>query len=209
MHDDQAAPQWTPPTPSLYENKMIVMVRLQDELAAYSTADDLMAVFVGDECRALSTRGSGGEKVYFVLNIYGNATSSPEYFTICYYSSGLQQLFRLSGYDQFSSELNWGTGGDFVPDLMQGATKYAQRTILTINAATGTDIPTDAASDLVAVFVGGKCRGTGRPGEPFTVYHQSGERAQLRYYSAGSNGYYIQQATVPLAGDAQTATFNF
>jgi hypothetical protein len=60
MRGTEEPPQWTPPTPSLYENKMIVMLRLQDELVRYSTDDDVMAVFVGDECRALSHRSGSG-----------------------------------------------------------------------------------------------------------------------------------------------------
>ena len=49
MNDSQQRPQWTAPDPSQYENKMIVMVRLQEGLVPFSTDDDLMAVLVDNK----------------------------------------------------------------------------------------------------------------------------------------------------------------
>ena len=62
-------------------------------LETYSTDDDLMAVFIGDECRALSRRSGDAEAIYFVLNIYSNPSSDPEYFILCYYSSSRGGIF--------------------------------------------------------------------------------------------------------------------
>ena len=69
------------------------MLRLLEELVPYSTDDDLMAVFIGDECRALSRRSGDAEAIYFVLNIYSNPSSDPEYFILCYYSSSRGGIF--------------------------------------------------------------------------------------------------------------------
>jgi hypothetical protein len=210
MYSDQAKPQWQSPTPALYENKMIVMLRLQDELVPFSTDDDQMAVFVGDECRALSQRSGEGEVIYFVLNIYGNTSTDPEDFALCYYSGGLRQAFWRRGENGFLDELNIGTDNDFVLDLMTGTTKYARQTVFIVKPKSKEGITVDNDADLVGVFVGGECRGKGKPGKPFNVFHQQeGEQAQLRYYSSSKGGIFTQTAPLKLDAGYQTIDFNF
>ena len=207
MHNQQK-PQWTAPDQSKYENKMYVMIRLQDELTPFSTDDDLMAVFINDECRALSVRDGNDQKVYFVLNIHGNANEE-ENFTLSYYSGGLKQLFSLSGRNTFRNELNVGIDSDFSPNLMDGSTKYAVKTSLTVNMPH--PMPFELSdNDLIAVFVGGECRGVGRPEMTFTVFTNStGEQAQLRYYSQTKGGIYTAVKPVQLTGEPQSITFQF
>ena len=94
-------------------------------METYSTDDDLMAVFIGDECRALSRRSGDAEAIYFVLNIYSNPSSDPEYFILCYYSGGLRLKFVLKDEIRFLNEKNLGTEDDFILDLLSGMTKYA------------------------------------------------------------------------------------
>ena len=208
MHSDQPMPQWQPPTPSRYENKMIMMLRLQDELVPYSTDDDRMAVFVGDECRALSRRAGNGSIVYFVLNIYGTATDSGEY-SLCYYSGGLHQEFRYRDTYEFLNEMNIGTESDLILDLMSGTTKYAQQTAVTVTPKPTDKIAIDPEADRVGVFVNGECRGVGRPETAFNVYHQQkGEQAQVRYYSKGRGGIYTLPTTLTLSTEAETVEFN-
>lgn len=208
-HDSQERPKLEPPTPSFYENKMIMMLRLQDELVPYSTEEDLMAVFTdtGYECRALSQRSGKAGAIYFVLNVYGNSTGEPETFNLLYYSGGLHALFRLSGENTFLNEMNVGTDGDLVIDLLQGQTKYPLRTELTVSVASGGDIAVNVEADLVGAFVDGECRGTGRPGVPFSVYYREGEQVQLRYYNSGKGGIYTQTEPLALTQKAQTITF--
>ena len=49
---------------------------------------------------------------------------------------------------------------------------------------------------------GGECRGVGRPGTDFNVFHQqNGEQAQLRYYSKSRGGIYtVRQSLTLTAG---------
>lgn len=202
MQSSQEQPQWQPPVPSLYENKMIVMLRLQDELVPYSTDDDVMAVFIGGECRALSQRSGDLQTVYFVLNIYGENTSAPEEFALCYYSGGLKQEFWLRGENMFINETNFGTENDVVLDIMSGTTKYARQTVLNVTPKSSDGMTVDSDDDIVGVFVGGECRGVGRPGTDFNVFHQqNGEQAQLRYYSKSRGGIYtVRQSLTLTAG---------
>lgn len=209
MHSDQDKPQFQPPEPARYENKMIVMLRLQEELVPFSTDDDQMAVFVGGECRALSSRSGEGEVIYFVLNIYGNISGDPEEFALCYYSGGLRQEFWRRGENGFLNELNIGTESDFVIDLMEGTTKYARQTVVTVtpNPTDGTAV--DIANDRVGVFVGDECRGVGRPGIAFNVFHQQeGEQAQVRYYSKSKGGIYTLRTPLTLSAGVETIKFD-
>ncbi len=210
MHSDQTKPQWTAPTSRLYKDKMILMIRLQEELAPYSTDDDLMAVFIDDECRALSQRAGSDETIYFVLNTFGNSASNPEQFAICYYSGGLHQEFWLRGENMFLNEMNLGTESDFVLDFMSGTTKYARQTEFIVNPKPKEGVTIDEEADLVGVFVGDECRGKGRPGETFTAFHQKeGEQARLRYYSSSKEGIFTRTEPLTLDAGYQTIDFNF
>ena len=205
MNDSQERPSWTAPDPSLYENKMIVMLRLQDELVPYSTDDDLMAVFVGNNCRALSTRAGNGQKIFFVLNVHGNNEVSAEHFTLSYYSGGLRQLFTLSGKNTFLNELNVGVEGNFSPPLLTGSTKYPVKTEVTVNVPNKFFV---LPADMAAVFVGDECRGVGKPGEPFIVFGLlPDEQGTLRYYNADQGGIYTASAPLFLNGEPQAVSF--
>lgn len=210
MYSNQEQPQWQSPTPALYENKMIVMLRLQEELVPFSTDDDLVAVFVGDECRALSHRSGNGDAIYFVLNIYGNSGTDPEQFALCYYSGGLKQEFWRRGENGFLNELNIGTESDFVIDLMTGTTKYARQTVFVVNPKAKEGVTIDADADRIGVFVNGECRGVGKPGIAFNVFHQQDEtQAELCYYSSSKGGIFTQTAPLTLDAGYQTINFDF
>lgn len=210
MHSDQTKPQWTAPTSRLYKDKMILMIRLQEELAPYSTDDDLMAVFIDDECRALSQRSGNDAVIYFVLNTYGNSTSEPEQFAVCYYSGGLHQEFWLRGENMFLDEKNLGTESDIVLNFMSGTTKYARQTVFIVNPKAKEGITINNNADLVGVFVNGECRGVGKPGVSFNVFHQPNEtQAELRYYSSIQGGIYTSRKALTLDTGYQTIDFNF
>ncbi|MBO4811639.1 MAG: hypothetical protein J5552_08755 [Prevotella sp.] len=208
---NQQSPQWTSPDPSQYENKMIVMVRLQEELVPFSTDDDLMAVIVGNECRALSTRDGNAQKVYFVLNVHGNAADISEDFVLCYYSGGLKQLFmRRAPDNSYFNERTLGIDSDFSPEFTEGSTKYPIKTKLTVNLGLMDNRSIGTEQDVVGVFVGDECRGVGKVGKPFTVFsNSSGEQGELRFYSSAEKGVFTANKKLTLTGDPQTITFEF
>ena len=200
------APAWTAPDPSLFESSMFIMVKLQDELAAYSTDGDLMAVFIGDECRTVpairNVDKAGG--VYFVLKIRGNSTERDVNFALRYYCAQLRRVFTLQGTEKFATERTYGFDEDFVPPLLLGCTKYPVQQTLTVQLPSTTPFTPDE-SDIVAVFAGSECRGVGVAGQPFTVFRTTdGETLDVRYYSAKQAGVYTlkqkvgQEATVVL-----------
>ena len=117
------APAWTAPDPSLFESSMFIMVKLQDELAAYSTDGDLMAVFIGDECRTVpairNVDKNGG--IYFVLKIRGNSTDRDVTFSLKYYSVQLHRMFTLEGTEKFAAERTYGFDEDFLQEVPRAA----------------------------------------------------------------------------------------
>jgi hypothetical protein len=211
MNSNQEPPQWTAPKPSDYENNLIVLLRLQDELVPYSTADDLAAVFVGDECRALSQRSGDSNAVYFVLNIRGNSGRATERLRLSYYSAGLHQLFSLVGEETFMDEMRIGIDDEFSPPLLYGSTKYPVKTQITVNpeSLNSTDFETSEL-DRVAVFVGDECRGVGTPSTPFVVFgYNKEEVGKVLYYSHQKEGIYTSRQDVALKGETITHSIEF
>ena len=191
------APAWTAPDPSLFESSMFIMVKLQDELATYSTDGDLMAVFIGDECRTVpairNVDKAGG--VYFVLKIRGNSTERDVNFALRYYCAQLRRVFTLQGTEKFATERTYGFDEDFVPPLLLGCKKYPVQQTLTAELPSTTP------------FIPGECRGVGVAGQPFTVFRTTdGETLDVRYYSAKQAGVYTLKQKV---GQEATIVLNF
>ncbi len=205
---NDAAPSWTAPDPSLFESSMFVMVKLQDELAAYSTDADRMVIFIGDECRTVpairNVDRQGG--IYFVLKVRGNSTDRDVNFGLRYYCESLRQVFAIEGTESFASERDYGFDTDFVPPLLLGCKKYPVQSELTVSLPAAVPFTPDSG-DIVAVFAGGECRGVGRVGEAFTVFRTTtDETLDVRYYSAVQAGVYTMKQK---AGQETTVTLNF
>lgn len=192
LTSNDTAPIWTAPDPTLFESSMFIMVRLQDELKPFSTDDDLMSVFIGDECRTVPAVRNVDDKgdIFFMLKIRGNSTDRDVTLSLCYYCAGLHQLFTLRGQERFATERTYGVNEDFTPPLLKGSYKYPVQTTLTVNITENEYIKADEG-DIVAAFVGNECRGVGKLGEPFTVFRTNeSEIIQLRYYSTEKGGVY-------------------
>ncbi|MBQ7141855.1 MAG: hypothetical protein IJR84_02185 [Bacteroidaceae bacterium] len=185
MTGSDDAPSWIAPDPTKFESSMFIMVKLQEELVPYSTDEDRMTVFIGDECRAVPTEPNKDKEgnVFFVLKIRGNSTDREVNLTLCYYCAQLHQIFVLEGQETFVSELTFGVDEDFVPPLLDGCTKYPVQNPMVVLLPEKAPV-TPADGDLVAAFVGDECRGVGHIGQSFTVFRTTvAETVQLRYYS--------------------------
>lgn len=200
LTSDEGVPSWTAPDPSQFESSVFIRLRLEDELAALSSDDDLMSVFIGGECRALSdvrnVSDDGG--VYFILKIRGNSSTTETFLTLNYYSARLRQVFSILGRNNFVSGYTYGFDMDFVPPLLSGSSKYPVQCDLTVKMPATRPFNVKA-DDMVAVFSGDECRGAGLYGHSFTVYgKQEGETMQVRYYSVEKGGIYTLDNTFVL-----------
>lgn len=198
LSGSDARPEWKAVEIGRFENSMFLAVRLQDELAAHSNADDRMVVFINGECRTLLAEPNTDKEgnIYFVMRIWGNSAERGVKFALNYYSGGLHRLFTLEGEETFVSESTYGFEEDFVPPLLTAFSKYPVQHSLTVSLPGNVPF-TPAADDRVAVFAGDECRGAGKPGRAFTVFQNvAGEPLQLRYYSAQRGGIYTLTQTV-------------
>lgn len=192
-HNNEPAPNWTAPDQNLYEHSMFFIITLSDNLIPFSNEDDVMAVFIGDECRSVAKASplADRSKVYFVHNVRGNDTDKEVFFTLKYYSGGLQQTFVLDGSNQYVPDLTLNLDND-VLNLMAGSTKYPCQ--MMIDPILSENLPfTPSPDDLIAVFVGNECRGVARAQEStsMVIYgRHDGEEGTLRYYSAEQKGIY-------------------
>jgi hypothetical protein len=191
---------------------MFIIVKLQEDLLPYSTDDDRMTVFIGNECRAVPAVPNKDKEgnISFVLKIRGNSTDRSVNLTLCYYCAQLHQIFVIEGEETFVSELTYGSDKDFVPPLLKGCKKYPVQQQLTVNLPV--KVPFSFAdNDIIAAFAGSECRGVGRVGQPFTVFcTTTGETLQLHYYSNIRAGIYSFHQNVTVSKDeTQTVTLSF
>lgn len=198
-YGNTAKPTWNEPNTEDYENWMIIMVHIPDELKPFASADDQMSVFIDDVCRVVSSPAvdsylpeENQDNDKFLLKIHGNeAADEDKDITLQYYNAKLSQLFVLTKpqttYTQdihFVSELVYGVSELFCPDILGGCVSYPVKSDVYVK------IPEDVnpkAGDFVAAFVGDECRGVSLVAENsanIRVYgRQEGETVTFKYYS--------------------------
>lgn len=224
MMYNEPTPDWQAPDPSLYENWMIFMVRMQEELNPYISDDDMLALFVGDQLRAVNhpakpadEQADTGDATFFILKVLGNESANQEVeATLKYWSSKLHQTFSIKGKGLFIPENVKGVDTEFLPDIMLGSTKYPVTSWLNVAF-----VPEDygivhSDDDMLAVFIGNECRGIShiyRNG--YTDQHriivfskQAGEEARLLYYNAKNDRVYDTGKTFKTVAEEATISLN-
>ncbi len=223
--NNEETPDWQAPDPSRYENWMIFVVRIQEELKSYMSDDDMMALFVGDELRGVNhpAKAANGqqatvdESTYFILRVWGNEPSNQEVnATIKLWSSKLRHTFTLKGKGKIIPESVKGVDTEFLPDIALGSAKYPCTTWVNISFN-----PQDygleySQDDMMAVFIGNECRGIrhiyrdGFNANPRILLFglQEGETARLLYYNAKSDRVYDTDKTFKTASQAISINLN-
>ena len=221
---NEPVPNWQAPDPSLFENWMIIMVRMQEELNPYISDDDMLALFVGDQLRAVSHPAKPADEhvddddaTFFILKVMGNESSNQEIeATLKYWSAKLHQTFSINGKGRFIPENVKGVDTEFLPDIMLGSTKYPVTSWLRVGF-----VPEDygfvhSDGDMLAVVIGNECRGYShiyRNG--YTDQHriivfsrQEGEEARLLYYNANTDRVYDTGKTFKTISENVTLSLN-
>ncbi len=213
---DVVKPDWQDPDPTKYECSMTMLIRLVDNLAPYSTDDDMMAIFMGGECRGVSYRNKLADgKVAFLLHVKGTSEEANQHMELRYYCGGLHHLTITEAISPFvpNNVLDNIYKIDF--DITHGSTKYPLNTMLTVILPQKLPF-TPNSDDMLAVFVDGECRGVGYQnadlyeGWRVSVMGRSAdETAQIRYYSADKGGTYTILKTFNLTGNIQQENISF
>lgn len=185
-------PDWELVDMSDFDSHSVLVVKLDKELIPRSTDDDIMAVFVDGECRAVSPRNVVSDEISFVLNVRGSSSGFGSEFSLCYYSGGLHQIFKVTEQGGILiNEYILGTDKDFTLPLIYGGNKFSDITICIVQLPDNAPFK-QTDDDLIAAFVGGECRGVCKMKDNWLriFTHSPNEQVTLRYYSAESGGVY-------------------
>lgn len=211
-----AMPNWQEPVSEDFECSMDLLVTLSADYRPYSTDNDVMAVFIGNECRALSYRNelTNGDVAY-LLHVKGNSEEVDHPMELRFYCDQLHTMNVTDGVPSFTPNNLMGDAYHCVLDLGNENIKYPYSTDL--NVILPDKLPfTVSDDDMLAVFVGDECRAIGiyQPelfeGWRMVVYSkQANETAQIRYYSAAKGGVYTILKTVTLNNLLQQENITF
>ena len=193
LSGNESRPDWQEPDASSFSDFAVMIVTIEEALQPYATADDLLAIFVGDELRGLAsplTTGDGTvDATRFLLRGYSNEGTGDEVtVTLKYYNAQLRQLFSLSEDMTLDEDSDYGIYDDFIPPFTLGSAKYP--VVDTIPVADILIGITPGEGDVLAAFVDGECRGlwTAGDGENLNVLLlDESEDVVLMYYDADGN----------------------
>lgn len=219
---NEPIPQWSIPRPEDYESWMILMVTLQPELVPYSSENDLMAVFIRGDVRAVArpaiSMGNTND-VTFILKVLGNEASDEAMdMQLGYYCSKLKLSCVLADSNRFVAEYVYGVDKPFVPDLLSGNTKYYVQMPLTLQMPPiAQNVIQPQKGDLLAVMVGDECRGVTTVDEnlflapySFKVYgREEGEQGTVYYYNARENTIWNTGTVLNITSSAQTVNVDY
>ena len=210
------------PDVSEFENWMILMVTLQDELVAYATENDFMALFIDGSMRALANPAikiGDTKDVSFILKVLGNEASGKSVeITLKYYCAQLHQTFTVVGSEKFVPERVYGVNETFYVPLMNGCPKFPVCTPVTINfPQEKPSFVEPAIGDMFLLMVDGECRGVCVVDEhlfvapyPFTAYaKRNGEEGRLYFYDVSENTFWNTGKTVTLSNDPQIVNLTY
>ena len=110
-------PTWQSPNYDLYEQTMIVEVQLQDTLAKYASAQDLMSATIGSEVRGVAeAQQNDGNWVFPLIIASNNAGVATE---LSYYCDKLHRIFSIQWTTFDASVAPTGTGGIYQPEFVK------------------------------------------------------------------------------------------
>jgi hypothetical protein len=205
---NQQRPDWQEPNYTDFEFSSVMLIKMQPQLQPYVSADDMMAFFVEDQLRGLTSPAISVDDETttssFVLKVFGNEADNEKLMaTILYYSSKLHHLFVFDSSLLFNVNEVIGLTEDYIPIFTLGSSKYPiymfKNFVNTPLASAGI---TPSEGDMIGAFVGDECRGiaplpdsvlfpsTTLEGKDFadiqmTIYGKTeGESVTIKYYDA-------------------------
>ena len=202
-------PDWQDPASTSFECSMDLLVKLEEQYLPYSTDNDMMAIFYGDECRGVSYRNvmeNGG--VTYLLHAKGSSEEIGEPMTLYYYCDQLHLITSPLWRPFFTPNNLTFDAHQLTLTLQDGNAKYPYSTTVLIKSSK--ELPfVMTTNDEWGIFVGDECIGVGKPaytqdseGWQLVAYCRDfSKQAQLRYYSADKGGIYTFDKPFPLNGN--------
>ncbi len=188
-------PDWQDPSTLTYENWSIVKVQIEEDLQPMASANDLMAIFVGNEVRgvtgpAIIVGSNETDTSTYLLKAWGNENDGQQIIvTLKYYNNRLKHIFSRTASFVYHVGEELGVSKDFIPNFTLGSSKYP--VVMSFDATTliAKAGIRPAVGDIIAAFVGDECRGTSQTDNlsipMLTIFgREVGESITLQYYQA-------------------------
>ncbi len=199
---DAQAPQWNDPDKAVYPTSMTAVVRLTPILETLADDGDMMAAFIGDECRGVAqTVRSNGARLFF-LHVKAPSSENGN-VELRYYSAAARRIYTSVAADvKYEIDKIYGTADNpAYPDFEQsGPFPVATKAWVRIDSSTLPFEP--GAGDELQAFVGDECRGikhvaNGSEGLYWfdLLGKAAGESVYFKYYSAEQKQVYVSEQT--------------
>lgn len=140
------------------EAGIVAYVVIPDIFSAYTSNQDIVAAFVGDECRGVFSHrlSANGKMVYRIPA----KTNSNEKISFRYYNSKLDYIFTTaSNISVSSAEFGSATIPEVLPLITDGCHPLKMNAVLEMQHELIRNV---SQNDLLAAFVNDECRGVGR-----------------------------------------------
>ena len=203
MQGNDILPAWSEPDNSIFPTSMTAVVRLTPFLERYATENDVMAAFIGDECRGVASRIEvDGKALYFVhVKAADDETGNVEFR---YYNTATNTLYR-SVAEEVPYEINKVYGTPDAPEYpnfeQSGRYPYVLDAVVSVDPATVGLKPSE--SDMLMAFVDGAPRAIvhNAADQVYTLEVRTRsieEKVTFKYYNAAANAVYraVEMASV-------------
>lgn len=188
---NDSRPDWQSPSPYDFESFMILKATLPFELRSTARADDMIAVYIKDELRAVASPSvkefNDDDNYTYILKVLGNDERSiRQHFTYKYYSSYYNRIFEESDLGHFMAENVIGVDSEFV---LTGLWENLND-IYPVQSFIELTLPDDIEpekDEFVTAFVGNELRGLARatPSDQTVLLQvfgkEEGEQATICY----------------------------
>ncbi|HUX97899.1 MAG TPA: hypothetical protein VMV47_19360 [Bacteroidales bacterium] len=103
-------PEWVVATPEAYPNSFSAIVSIPGNINTYSEDTDIVAAFIGDECRGVGNlvKSEDGTKRVYYITIRASDTENRN-IVFRYYSSRLTYLYQAKTQVAFEIDGTYGT----------------------------------------------------------------------------------------------------
>lgn len=195
-----SVPSWTDPDKSVYPMSMTAVVRLSPVLETLAADGDMMAAFIGGECRGVAKKVMNDGVRLFFLHVKAPSSESGD-VELRYYSAAAKRVYVSVASDvRYEVDKIYGTAENpAFPDFEQsGPFPVPTKAWVKVDKA---QLPfTVVAGDELQAFVGDECRGIKHvESEADMTYwydvlgRAEGEQVTYRYYSAEKKQVFVSE----------------
>lgn len=195
-----SVPSWTDPDKSVYPMSMTAVVRLSPVLETLAADGDMMAAFIGGECRGVAKKVMNDGVRLFFIHVKAPSSENGD-VELRYYSAAAKRVYVSVASDvKYEVDKIYGTAENpAFPDFEQsGPFPVPTKAWVKVDKA---QLPfTVAAGDELQAFVGDECRGIKHVASEADMLYcydilgrAEGEQVTYRYYSAEKKQVFVSE----------------